>query len=134
MVELRMSEGEKFRCFAAQLAVLPPLIRKDLAGDERRLVGGEEHDGVGDLFRLRPALERDGGIERGFLVRRAGQPIEHAGLRRTGRDRVDADAEGCGLESGGLRQAFHGVFARRVERQVRGAALAHGRGNVDDAA
>jgi hypothetical protein len=56
------------------------------------------------------------------------------GLCRTGSDRIDADTERSGLKSSGLRESFHGVFAGGVERQIRCAALTHGRGNVDDAA
>src|SRR5882757_8878097 len=44
---------------ARRLAAVDP---DDLAGDERRLVGSEERDGVRDLFRPRTAFERYGGI------------------------------------------------------------------------
>src|ERR1700722_13443161 len=41
----------------------------DLAGDEGCFVRSEEHDGVGNLFRLRTAFERYGSIEGSFSVR-----------------------------------------------------------------
>src|SRR6202158_6556718 len=68
----------------------------DLTGDERRLAGGCEHDGVGDLFGSSRAFQRHAGNKARLPVGIAGDAIQHRGLNRAGRDRVDADAErGC---------------------------------------
>src|ERR1700676_270601 len=106
----------------------------DLAGDEGRFVRSEEHDSVGDLFRLRTAFKRYGSIERRFFVGGPGQTIEHRGLGRTRGDCIDPDARRSGFESGGFRETFHRVLACGVEREIRRTALAHGRRNIDDAA
>ena len=133
----RMSGGDKcehgnlLAVFNWQSCAIDP---DDLAGDEGSLRRTEEGDRVGDLLRPRAALERHGGVEHGFLVRRAGEPIEHRGIGRAGRDRVDADTKSGGFERGGLGQAFHRVLARGVEREIGGATLAHRGGDIDDAA
>src|SRR5947208_11276421 len=96
-----MRNGEK-TCGKALPAVTPVVtpssseVRaavhvEDLAGDLPRLVGGQEHDGGGDLGGLHHATERYLARPRGELLfagavawlRRVGQP---------GRDGIDADA------------------------------------------
>src|ERR1700730_7871144 len=139
------ASSEEMLCFFTTLAIglTPHLIctayalrvdPDDLAGDEGRFVRSEEHDSVGDLFRLRTAFKRYGSIERRFFVGGPGQTIEHRGLGRTRGDCIDADARRSGFESGGFRETFHRVLACGVEREIRRTALAHGRRNIDDAA
>src|SRR5438445_8398321 len=65
----------------------------DLTADERRPVGGGEHDGIGDLFRPARAFQRHACNEPGLPVGVAGESIQHRGLDRSGRNRIDADAE-----------------------------------------
>src|ERR1700694_1885698 len=99
----------------------------DLAGDERRLAGGGEHNGVGDLFRPARAFERHAGDKAGFPVGIAGEAIQHRGLDWAGRDRIDTDPERGSFERGRLGQPFDRVLAGSVERYASRAAMAHGR-------
>ena len=64
----------------------------DLAGNERRLAGSDEYDGIGDLRGGAHALERYSVDQSGLSLGGAGEPIEHFGFDRTGRDRIDANA------------------------------------------
>ena len=114
MAKLRCSEmNEEWR----QLAVLPPLTRMIWPVMKEARVGGDEGDGLGDFFGPGAALERHRGVERGLLVRRAGQAIEHRGFGRPRRDGVDADAESGGFECCGFGQALDGMLARDIERR-----------------
>jgi hypothetical protein len=62
----------------------------DLAGDERRLAGSDEHDG--DLRGGARTLERYSRDQSGLSLGGAGEPIQQFGFDRTGRDRIDANA------------------------------------------
>src|SRR6266404_2832216 len=64
----------------------------DLAGDERRLAGSDEHDGICDLRGGSRTLERYSRDQPGLPLGGAGEPIKHSGFDRTGRDGVDANA------------------------------------------
>src|SRR6202051_3851144 len=116
------------------MAVLPPLIliiwpvTKDALSEARNTIASA----ISSDFA--PRFKRYGSIERRFFVGRLGQTIEHRGLGRTRRDCIDADAQRGRFQSGGLRETFHRVLARGVEREIRRTALAHGRRNIDDAA
>src|SRR6266851_2644557 len=70
----------------------------DLAGDERRPARGDEHDRVGDLFGPAGALQRHACHQAGFPVGVAGEAIEHRGLDRPRRHRIDTDAERGGFQ------------------------------------
>src|SRR3979409_2260694 len=70
----------------------------------------------------------------GMPVGIAGEAIEHRGLDWTGRDRVDANAEHGAFKRSGFGQAFDGVLAGGVQRRIRCATTAHGRGYIDNAA
>jgi hypothetical protein len=68
------------------------------------------------------------------LIRSDGQTLEHCRVGRAGGHGIDLNTvSGC-LEGGGLRNTLDRVLASGVEREVRGSALAHRRGYVDDAA
>jgi hypothetical protein len=63
----------------------------DLTGDERRCVGREECDDLGDLLGSSSAFERHASDEAGLSVCAAGKPVQHSGFNRTGRDRVERE-------------------------------------------
>src|SRR6266849_6548074 len=63
----------------------------DLAGDERRLAGSDEYDGIGDLRGRARALEGHSRDQSGLSLGGACEPIQHFGFDRTGRDGIDAD-------------------------------------------
>src|SRR5204863_7509290 len=64
-------------------------ILEHLACREGRLAGSEEDDCVGDLLGVAETLERNTGDEAGLSFRGAGEAIEHCGLDRPRRNRVD---------------------------------------------
>src|SRR5262245_45585421 len=63
---------------------------EDLAGDEVRVRAREEEDGVGHLFRLRQAPERDGPDQR--LAHLLRERCEERRVGGAGRDAVDLDS------------------------------------------
>src|ERR1700722_7201926 len=86
----------------------------DLAGDERRLAGSREHDGVGDLFRPASALQRYAGDEASLAVGSAGEAVQHRGIDRARRARVAAAAERRRLQRRRLGQTFDRMLARGI--------------------
>src|SRR5258706_15830128 len=77
------------------------------AGDERRVVAGEEGDQAADLLGLTDATDGVGGAEHaedlGVAVRRS----EDGGVDDAGADRVDADAVAGEVGGGGLHESDH---------------------------
>ena len=69
-----------------------------------------------------------------LVLRRAGKAGQHAGVRRTGRDRIHADSRLGDLERHRLGDAFDGVLAADIDGGPRRALVPVGRGDVDDAA
>src|SRR6185437_2758288 len=98
----------------------------NLARNERCFVRGQEQDRVGQLCGLARAPKRNTSKQCRLAVIGAGETIEHGGLNRAGRNRIDADAESGGLQRAGFRQAFDGMLAPDVKRRVGRAATAHG--------
>src|SRR5258708_5043782 len=72
-------------CFAAVDA-------DDLAGDERRLAGSDEHDGICDLRGGAHTLERYSRDQSGLSLGGAGGPIQQFGFDGAGRYRIYANA------------------------------------------
>src|SRR4051812_39950563 len=87
----------------------------DLAGDERRFVGSEKDDRIGDFIGPCAAFERYRRQEGGLLVLRLSQTREHFSLDRSGRDSIDAYAEGGGLEGRDFGEALHRMLTAGVE-------------------
>src|SRR5271170_5219471 len=113
---------------------LPAIDGKHLAGGERRFVGGQEHDGVGDLAWLPQALERYGRDEAGFSFGGTGEAVEHPGIGRPWCYRVDTNARARDLECRGSGEPLDCVLAGRIDRRSAGAVVTVSRGDIDDAA
>src|SRR3984893_14299027 len=112
---------------------LAPVGSEDLPGDERCLFGSQKDGGAGDLLRVAEAAKRHGLTQRGFPLRGTGETVEHASLGRTRRDGVNAHTRLGPFERCGLRQAFHGVLARGIDRATGRPFVTVGRGYVVDA-
>src|SRR5258706_9567838 len=94
-----------------------PVDRQDLAVDEARQVGGEEHHRLGDIVRRAQALERDAVDQRALALRAVGVPLRLAGriaADEARRDAVDPDA---------VRAELMGELARQAEQRVLGRAI-----------
>src|ERR1700676_5083162 len=96
----------------------------DLTGEVVHLVRGEKHDRLSDLLSRSSAFHRHAGDQAGFSVGIARKAVQHFGLNRARRDRVDAHARSCTFERGRFRQAFDRVLAGNVHRRARRAAAA----------
>src|ERR1700677_3070003 len=105
-----------------------------MAGDERGFVRRDEDDRVRDLLRAAEAIHRDSRHQRRFVLRRAGEAGQHAGIDRAGRHGVHADPRFDDLERHRLGDAFDSMLAADIDGGARGALVAVGRGDVDDAA
>src|SRR5713101_9642157 len=57
--------------------------------DERRLVGCEKHDGLGDLFGSPYSFERNGRRQTRFSLRSTSEAVQHPSLDWTWRHHVD---------------------------------------------
>src|ERR1700674_895319 len=66
------------------LSCLATVDADDLAGEEVRFVGRQEHDGLGDLFGLTCTLRRPARHQAGFPVGIARKAVQHLGFDRTG--------------------------------------------------
>ena len=87
-----------------------------------------------DLGRVADAPKGYGLGQRRFPLRASGEAVEHAGVSRTWCDGIDAHTRLGPFERRGLRQAFHGVLARGIDRGTGRPFVTVGRGYVDDAA
>ena len=123
-----------FRMSGDQLAVLPPLTLMIWPVMNEALSEARNSNRVRQFFGLARPPERNTCEQSRLAVRGAGEAIEHGGLDRPGRNRIDADAESRGLQRAGFGQAFDRMLAGGVKRRVRSTAAAHGRGNVDNVA
>src|ERR1700682_3485127 len=98
----------------------------DLTGEVVRLVGGEKHDRLCNLFRGAKAFHRDGRSRAGFPLGSTREAVEQLGVHGPGSDRVDAHAGRSTFERGGFGQTLNGVLAGNVPRRARSAGAAHG--------
>src|SRR5579884_2009873 len=105
-----------------------------LAGDEGRLVGGEEHDGRRHLLRRGQAAERrrpHDGLDQ-LLVPLGREPAEQRGVGEARGHHVDADPGGRHLAGQGLAEGDDRPLRPRVHRLARRARPARLRAHVDD--
>src|SRR6266550_6838677 len=66
--------------------------------DERRLVGCEKHDGLGDLFGSPYSFERDGRRQTRLSLRSTGEAVSHPSFDWTWGHHVHADPGRGGFE------------------------------------
>src|SRR5580704_18985198 len=88
-------------------------------GDEGSLVGGQEKNRCGDLFRLTDALHGHARDQVGFVRRSAGEAVQHAGLDWSRSDNIDPDAGLGKLEGRCFGKAFDSVLAANIESSAR---------------
>src|SRR5438477_8443094 len=100
----------------------------DALSDARKMAACAISAGVAD------APKGHGLGQRRFPLRASREAVEHAGVSRTWCDGIDAHTRLGPFERGGLRQAFHGVLARGIDRCTGRPFVTVGRGYVDDAA
>src|ERR1700730_17188448 len=107
--------------------------RQDLPGDVARSVGTQEQDGLRQCLLKAVTVERDGVVIIGTDFRRM-YGLGHRGIDRTGRDAVDADAEGGELHGELLGEMGEPGLAGTIGGAQRGGAHRGDRGDVDDRA
>ena len=116
------------------------------AGHEGGVVGGEEHDPLGDVARRTHAADRQAlddlttrrlDVVGAEIARPRDQHlIAHIGVDCPGMHRVDPNAVSLAgkFERGRLGEQGHPAFGHRIERVLRRTDEARGRGEVDDGA
>ena len=101
-------------------------VMKLAASEATKMIAAATSSGVTD------PLLRVEGREIGLALGAARETIEHAGVDRAGRDRVDPHPGSGRFERDRLGQALDRVLAGRVDRGARAALMPKGRGDVDD--
>src|SRR4051794_29504283 len=110
----------------------PAVDDEDMAGDEPRLLGGEEQDGGGDVLGLAETPERRATADlRELLVVEANA---HLRAQVAGRHRVHRDLAGAELARERAREAVEGCLRRAVDGQAAVARHPGDGGDVDDPA
>ena len=111
--------------------VLPAVDRERGAGDEVRVVGGEEVDTARDVLRGAEAAARDAGDD--LLQHLPRHGAHHLGVHVAGRDGVDDDLAFRALLSEGLGEAVDAGLSGGVVHLAHLPGLAVHRADVDDA-
>src|ERR1700674_3836990 len=94
--------------------------------DERRLVGCEKHDGLGDLFGSPYSFEWHGRCDTRLPFGSTGEAVQHPSLDWTWGHHVDAYPGRGGFECGRLGQSFDRMLAGRVYRRANSTNVAVG--------
>src|ERR1700688_1088670 len=88
---------------------------EDSARDERRLVGCQTSDRLGDFIGFARTFERHARNQAGLSFSIAGEPVKQFGINRTWCDSVDAHTERRAFERRCLGESFDRVLACSVQ-------------------
>src|SRR5580693_1571470 len=113
---------------------LAAIDQERCSSDERRLVGREELDGLGDLFGSSDSIEGNGRRQTRLSLSSTGEAIQHPRIDWTWGDQVNPYPRCGGFERRRLRKPFNCMLARRVHGRASSASMTVRRRHIDDTA